>query len=264
MTTRRAVPLAALALLLAPSAPARNKLTPEERIEIMRGLTAEFATAKIGLPRSKKSLPLTPDGKIGDREKWDEAAREFGPAARPGDLVQITKVEVDGDQIKLEINGGLRSGRKWYERIEMGAGNRTTPIGQSGSPTLGTLLVVEFPEGVPPVKAGELKKMLRPVLDFEKRSATENYVENLPEPIQAAIREKRIIEGMDKEQVLLAAGRPRGKSRETVDGLELEDWIYGLPPGKITFVTFNGSKVVKVKESYAGLGGSTAEPLTPR
>lgn len=263
MTVRWLAVIAAL-LGLCGMAGAKNKLTPEERIEIMRGLTAEYATAKIGIPRSKKALLLTAEGKIGDREQWDDAARELGPAARSGDLVQITKVEVDDDAIKLELNGGLKSGRKWYERIEMGAGSRTAPIGQGGNPTLGTLLVVEFPNGVPPVKATEFKKMLKPVLDFEKRSATENYVENLPEPIQAAIREKRVVEGMDREQVLLAVGRPRSKSREIKDGEELEDWVYGLPPGKITFVTFNGSKVSKVKESYAGLGGSTAEPLKPQ
>lgn len=262
MTVRRLTVIAAL-LGLCATAAAKNKLTPEERIEIMRGLTAEYATAKVGIPRSKKPLPVTAEGKIGDREKWDDAARELGPAARSGDLVQITKVEVEDDEIKLELNGGLKSGRKWYERIEMGTGTRTAPIGQGGNPTLGTLLVVEFPNGVPPVKAAEFKKMLKPMLDFEKRSATENYVETLPEPIQAAIREKRVVEGMDREQVLLAMGRPRSKSREIKDGEELEDWVYGLPPGKITFVTFNGSKVSKVKESYAGLGGSTAEPLTP-
>ena len=33
------------------------------------------------------------------------------------------------------------------------------------------------------------------------------------------------------------------------------------PPGRITFVTFNGSKVIKVKESYAGLGAEAAAPL---
>ena len=49
--------------------------------------------------------------------------------------------------------------------------------------------------------------------------------------------------------------------RETRTASRLEDWIYGQPPGKITFVTFAGSKVVKVKEMYAGLGGSVAEPL---
>ena len=73
-----------------------------------------------------------------------------------------------------------------------------------------------------------------------------------------------MIEGMDKEQVMLAVGRPRNKQRETKDGVELEDWIYGQPPGKITFVTFSGNKVIKVKDAYAGLGGSTAEPLPPR
>jgi hypothetical protein len=30
--------------------------------------------------------------------------------------------------------------------------------------------------------------------------------------------------------------------------------VFGTPPGKITFVTFNGDKVIKVKDSYAGLG----------
>jgi hypothetical protein len=46
--------------------------------------------------------------------------------------------------------------------------------------------------------------------------------------------------------------------------METEDWVYGLPPGKISFITFNGNKVVKVKDSFAGLGGSTAETLPPR
>ena len=59
---------------------------------------------------------------------------------------------------------------------------------------------------------------------------------------------------MDRDQVLLAVGHPVHKSRETKDGMELEDWVYGTPPGKITFVTFNGNKVIKVKEAFAGLG----------
>ena len=118
MTYRLVSSLATIMALVAPSW-SKTELTPEDRIEIMRGLTAEYATAKIGIPRSKKALPVTPDGKIGDREKWDDAARELGPAARAGDLVQITKVEVDDEKNTLEINGGLKTGRKWYERIEM-------------------------------------------------------------------------------------------------------------------------------------------------
>lgn len=46
--------------------------------------------------------------------------------------------------------------------------------------------------------------------------------------------------------------------------MDFEDWVYGNPPGKMTFITFQGNKVSKVKDTYAGLGGSTAAPLPPR
>jgi hypothetical protein len=241
---------------------ADRKLTPEDRIEIVRGLTAEYATAKMAIPRSKKALPFSSDGKV-DRDKWGEAGNEYGPAAKVGDLVQVTKVEINNDNIQLELNGGFRTGPKWYERIQVGTGTRTAPVSQGSAPTVGTIIALQFDGNVPPLEVKEFKKLLKPILDFEKRSATENYLDSLPAPMQAAIKEKRAMEGMDREQVMMALGRPRHKTRETKDGVELEDWIYGEPPGKITFVTFEGSKVVKVKEAYAGLGGSTAEPLKP-
>jgi len=81
----------------------------------------------------------------------------------------------------------------------------------------------------------------------------------LPEPIKVAVKSKKVIEGVNHDQVLLAVGKPVRKSRETKEGADSEDWIYGEPPGRMTFVTFAGDKVVKVKETYAGLGGSVAE-----
>jgi outer membrane protein assembly factor BamE (lipoprotein component of BamABCDE complex) len=71
---------------------------------------------------------------------------------------------------------------------------------------------------------------------------------------------------MDKDQVLLALGKPHNKSRETNrEGDEIENWIYGDPPGKIVFVKFNEGKVVEVEDSYANIGGTTAPPLpSPR
>ena len=44
--------------------PAGNKLTWEDRVELTRGLTAEYATVKALLPRSKK--PLEFDAKAGE------------------------------------------------------------------------------------------------------------------------------------------------------------------------------------------------------
>jgi len=255
--------IAAFTLALAAGALRAEKLTLEDKIELARGLTAEYATAKIALPRTKKPLEVEQSGTY-DKAKWTEAGRENGPAARVGDLVQITKVDIDKDRIVFEINGGNKSGKHWYDHVQIGMGTQTRPVsnGQGTNAPGGTIIALVFPDGVQPMKAAEVKKLLAAILDFEKHSATEQYVDTLPPEIKAAVVEKRAIPGMDRDQVLLAMGRPDRKMRETKDGVDLEDWIYGKPPGKITFVTFQGAKVSKVKDAYAGLGGATAEPQT--
>ena len=256
---------AIVALTLLPALlQAGNKLTFEDRVELTRGLTAEYATVKQLLPRSKKPLPFEATGNY-DKKIWEQTAKEFGPAARTGDLVQITKIEIEDDRIVLQINGGMKGNRKWYQGIEVGMGDATTPIsrGDSNAPS-GTTVAILFHKPLEPIKSSEVKKMLAPVLDFEKRSATELYADTLPPEVQKAIKDKRVIEGMDRDQVIMALGRPDHKSRELKDGAELEDWVFGRPPGKIVFVTFAGNKVSKVKESYAGLGTEVASPKVPR
>lgn len=241
-----------------------RKLTDEDKVELLRGLSAEYATVKAYLPRAKKALKFRSDG-TWDKGEWRDIGDEYGPVARVGDLIQITKVDIDSERIVLQINGGLNTRGKWYERIEGGVGNGSTvPMTRDKSRSAGTTLAVVFPGKIPPVKAAEIKKILAPILDFEKRSATENYFDTLPPEIQAAIRAKRAEIGMNRDQVKMAMGQPRDRVRQEKDGLETEDWIYGFPPGKITFVTFANGKVNKVKDSYAGLGGSTAPQPTPQ
>lgn len=238
-----------------------EKLSFDERMEIERGLTAEFATAKVAVPHSKKALTINSNGSF-DKSDWDDALRENGPAARVGDELQITRVEILAKKIVFEINGGTKSGH-WYDHVQAGIGG-TNPVGtnQSGAPTNGSRIALVFPDGVPSVNSAEIRQMLSSVFDFEKHSATEQYVDRLPEPIRKAIKEQHAIKGMDHDQVLLALGKPRNKSRETTQsGDEMEDWIYGEPPGKVTFVRFNEGKVVRIEESYANIGGTTAPPL---
>jgi len=262
----RAIATAAVAILslLASLAVAGNKLGEEDRIELTRGLMAEYGTVKVLLPRSRK--PLEFDAKTGyDKNQWAEIAKESGPAARTGDLVEVTKVELDEDKIVLQINGGFKGGRKWYDNVQVGMGGGMTPVaGNRSNAPGGTSIAILFHQPLEPVKAAAIKKMLAPVIDFEKHTVTEIYAETLPPEMQQAIKEKRATEGMNREQVIMALGRPAHKSRETKDGIELEDWVYGTPPGKITFVTFAGDKVIKVKESYAGLGTQVADPPVVR
>ncbi len=244
---------------------AAEKLSFDDRVELTRGLMAEYGTSKILLPRSKKALEFNSDGTY-DKKQWQEIARESGPAARTGDLIQITKISIESDKIVLEINGGFKGGRKWYQGVQVGVnGGMPVPVSTNDSNAPGgTSIAILFHKPLEPIKSAEIKKMLTPVVDFEKHTVTENYVENLPPEVQQAIKEKRAREGMNCEQVILALGRPVHKSRETKDGMELEDWVYGRAPGKITFVTFNGDKVIKVKEAYAGLGTQVQDPPVVR
>jgi len=260
----RAFSALAVVSLITTGASAAEKLTFEDRVELTRGLMAEYGKVKVLLPRSKKALEFDTNGTY-DKKQWSEVAKEFGPAAREGDMVQVTKVTLDNDRILLDINGGFKGGRKWYQGVQIGVNGGMSPISQNDSNAPGgTSIAILFHKPLEPIKATEVKKMLASVIDFEKRTVTEIYSESLPPEVQKAIKDKRVTEGMNHEQVVMALGRPAHKSRETKDGVDLEDWVYGQAPGKITFVTFKGDKVIKVKESYAGLGMQVQDNPVPR
>lgn len=259
--------LLAAALAVQPQI-ASAKLSFEKRAIIVRGLMAEYGTAKLVIPRSKKALSLFPEGRL-DQEQWEAAMNKFGPAARLGDLVQITKIEFKKNKLVLQLNHGLKGGRKWWHRIQVsGTGRRGGTLGDSRSVHApgGTLLALVFEDGgdIPDMTPDEFKAMLKPILDFEQRSATELYMDSIPEEFKEAIEEKRASVGMDRDMVLLAKGMADRKVRDFKDGIEREDWIYGTPPGTIIFVTFEDGKVIRVRESYANPGGQVKTEDEPR
>ena len=198
-----------LILMIATAANAADKLSEKERVALVRGLTAEFASAKVMLPRSKKALVIEADGKF-DKRGWDEIVRDNGPAARVGDQVQITKFTLEQDKYLFEINGGLKTGRKWTDRIEVGMGGSTSPVGnRQGNASTGTIFALKFDKENAPRTVPEVKKMLAQVLDFEKHSATENYVEQLPAPVQAARHSSSCLRKMRPSAVLSPTLTPR-------------------------------------------------------
>ncbi|MCL4784401.1 MAG: hypothetical protein KJZ70_15310 [Bryobacterales bacterium] len=241
-----------------------RQLRDEDKVVLLRGLMAEYATSKILIPRSKKALAIEQDGRY-SQEQWEAANNKNGVAARAGDLVQFTKVEIKDNQIEFELNGGM-GGRKWYHGLEVGMGGsgRSMPVARQGiSSPGGTKLVLRFSKEDPPRTVEEVKELLGDVFDFNQRSASEQYMESLTPEVKAAIEEKKAINGMDRDQVTLALGKPVRKVRETKDGIELEDWIYGRPPGKIVFVTFDGNEVVEVREEWAGMGQTAPKVVVP-
>jgi len=258
--------LAGACAVLIGTAPLRadqKKLTDDQRVEILRGLSAEYAKVKAPLPRSAKALDFRSDG-TWDQKYWAEVGKQNGPAARVGDLVQVTKVTIERDSIILEINNGTRAKGSWKDHLSIGMNGGMNPVnsGQPSAAANGTNIALRFGDPIGALTSAEVKKIMAPVLEFEGSVVTEQYIDTVSPEVKQAILEKKPIVGMDRDQVLLALGRPARKSRETKDGIEIEDWIYGTPPGKIMFVTFTGPKVIKVKETYAGLGGTIAD--TPK
>ena len=93
-------------------------------MELVRGLSSEYATAKIILPNSRKALTFEENG-TWDRKKWEDAVRKDGPAARPGDMVKVTKVDVDDDAITLQLNDGLQKKGSWRDKVQISLGGAT-------------------------------------------------------------------------------------------------------------------------------------------
>lgn len=237
-----------LGLASAPrSALAKELLTRDARIDLIRGLNREVAVTKVSLPRGKHGIFVSDQGKL-DQPRANAELRTNGAAVQPGMPVEITHISFKPQRVVFEINGGGKSGKKWYQRIEVGMGTTTAPIA-SQPPVLayGSWISLTFPEKVPELTVGQVKQMLAGVLDFERHSPTVLYSPAVPPQFKDAIKKHQVLVGMDRDAVLSSRGSPDRRVREVRDGTEQEDWIYGLPP-HVLFVTFDGDTVIKVTQ----------------
>jgi len=196
-----------------------KKLTEDQRIEILRGLSSEYAKIKVQLPRTKKILEFSTDG-TWDHDVWQAAFKEFGAAGRIGDLIQVTHVDIDKDRIVLDLNGGMKGGkRKFMDHVQIGMGTQTSPVtGPATNAPAGTTIALTFGGPIGEVTSAEIKKMLQPILDFEKESVTANYVDTLPEPIKVAVKSKNGHRGNESRSSLAGCGqagteKPREQGR---------------------------------------------------
>src|SRR5579862_4189055 len=92
-----------------------KKLAYDQHVELVRGLTAEFAIVKAVLPRSRKPLEFESTG-VWNRKQWEEVARRDGLAAKTGDTVKVTHVDVGEKSITLQINDGMQKKGSFFDR----------------------------------------------------------------------------------------------------------------------------------------------------
>jgi hypothetical protein len=227
---------------------AKEKLPKDDRLVLIRELDHEIAVTKLALPKGKHGVYLSSSGKL-DQGKARQELRTQGTAVSPGMPIEITKMSFKGDRILFEINGGGKSGKKWYQRIEVGMGTSTAPVAsqQNAQVVNGSYITLEVAGKVENLTSVQVKQMLSSVLDFERRSPTVLYSPSIPPKFKEAIQKHEVIAGMDRDAVLSAKGPPDRRVREVREGTEQEDWIYGLPP-HVLYVTFDGDNVVSVRQ----------------
>jgi hypothetical protein len=221
----------------------------DARIEIIRGLLRESAVVKVPFPRGKKGLRINANGKL-DTDASQKELRSSGLAIQAGNPAQITHIEFKSNEIVFELNGGAKSGEKWYQHIDIGVGDASGPMAESRQNTVayGSSVTIDFGKPMPDLTVPQLKKILTGVLDFERHSPTVLYSPNVTPQIRDAIKNHNVIVGMDRDAVLSSKGPPDRRVREDdKDGAEIENWIYGLPP-HVLYITFDGDLVVSAKQ----------------
>lgn len=231
-------------------------LTADMKVQIIRYIDGEFGKAAKPLPGKTNGFTLVVGKPIND-QSYRDALRLQGTAIGAGDPVQVTRVTFEPKKIVLQLNGGAKKKFHLMDHLSIGLGGDPDPndigVPQDSSARrgegIGAVVVLDYEKPLPDVSPNDIKQALGPLIDFSKtKSAAVNWVETLPPAFQDAIRDHKALPGMDQQTVIAAVGRPDRKVREAnADGIETEDWIYGNPPAKTTFVTFIGDKVTKVE-----------------
>ena len=235
-------------LMLAGNTPP-PRISRETREQVIHAFSEELVYIRARFPMGRTGLTLKNGTISPSGPELDHLIALWGPAAKPGDRARISDVVIKDNCIRFEINGGPVKKQKWYQHITIEGAASSTPVAPSdpSANARGSFVDLYFDKYVPEITGPELKQRLRPVFDFDAKSAVEAYLETVSPQVKDAIRNHHVLVGMNHEMVIYAKGRPPNKVRETANEVEYEEWIYGTPPQDVDFVRFVGDEVVRVE-----------------
>ena len=235
-------------LCLGASSPLPAQVSRDAKFEILRTVLADQAASRIGLPFGKDGVELSETGEI-NKQKLDGDIKKNGQSITVGKVVTLTEISFDDNKIEVELDGGGKNKKGFFEHLEVGVGNTTRPVGDDVTKAKGSKIVLRFAKKVPTdLTPDELKHLLDPILDFNKQNFLKTGLESLPLEFQEAVKAKEARIGMDRNTVIMALGRPDKKVREKVEGVETEDWLYYGHGVKTLFVTFEDNVVVRIRQ----------------
>jgi hypothetical protein len=224
-------------------------ISKQTRMDLIRAFNSELVYIRAPFPMGKTGLTLKEGHVTPNGDDLQRMLAMWGPAVKPGDQARISQILVKNDRIHFEINGGAVKKQKWYQHIQFGGGGGMTSIAPSDPDAnpRGSYVDLVFNGYVPELEPQQLKDLLRPVFDFNAKSAVEAYLDTLPPKIREAIKSHQVLVGMNRDMVMAAKGRPQKKIREKDGELEYEEWIYGEPPQDVDFVRLAGDEVIRLE-----------------
>ncbi len=234
-----------------------GRMDERGRRELMRDLEAEQGFAHRELPVAA-NLTLQANGNLTPGAAgYKKLIYEKGEFAKVGDRVSVTAIEVKGDRLLIDLNGGPYAKHRFLRHIQIGVGGSTSSQTMGGSlndggEATGCRVTLVFEGGVPEVSAPQVKALLYPLVDFGVKSGPEAYADTLPAPVKKAIAIHQVLVGMNRQMVLAAMGAPESKVRERDAEGPYEEWIYGHQPQTVRFVRFQGDRVSLVKVAALG------------
>jgi hypothetical protein len=234
-----------------------GRMDERGRRELIRDLESEQGFAHRELPVAT-NLTLQANGNLTPGAAgYKKLIYEKGEFAKVGDRVSVTSLEVKGDKIVIDLNGGPYVKHRFLRHIQIGVGGPTG--GQTmggnlndGAEATGCRVTLVFEGGVPEVSAPQVKALLYPLVDFGVKSGPEAYADTLPAPVKKAIATHQVLVGMNRQMVIAAMGAPESKVREHDSDGPYEEWIYGHQPQTVRFVRFHGDRVSLIKVAALG------------
>jgi hypothetical protein len=228
-------------------------MTELGRRELIRNLEAEQGFAHRALPLGA-GLTLHANGPLGaNPSEYRKMIFEKGQSAAAGDRVVVTALEIKGDRIVLDLNGGPYAKHRFLRHVSL---NDAPVAADNGEQATGSRITLIFPGPVPQISAPEVKALLDPLIDFGVRTSEEAYADTLPPLLKDSIAAHEVLVGMNRRMVLAALGAPESKIRDQpsgdAKGGRYEEWIYGHVPQTVRFVRFVGDRVTVVEIAALG------------
>jgi hypothetical protein len=224
-------------------------MSRQTHFEIIKDFETQLVYSRTVFPMGTKGIQLK-DGVITPHgDQLQTALAIWGPAVKPGDPAHISFIQIKGDHIHFEINGGPVHRQKWYQHIQVSGAGGTTQAPQNNPQTNshGSFVDVYFAKYVPEMTAQQLRNILYPVFDFKAPNKEAAYLDTLPPKVKEAIQAHHVLVGMNEEMVIHAKGKPPKKVRERDGETAYEEWIYGELPADVDFVRIVGDEVVRVE-----------------